>query len=69
MKVVISHPTSNTFNRAAATSLLKADMLSQFHTAVAAFPGSLLDRVGGLNFLAEIRRRRFDSALQPTTGC
>ncbi len=67
MKVVISHPTSNTFNRAAATSLLKADMLAQFHTAVASFPGSLLDRAGAISFLAEIRRRRFDSALQPTT--
>ena len=42
-------------------------MLAQFHTAVAAFPGSLLDRFGAISFLAEIRRRRFDSALQPNT--
>lgn len=65
MKIIMSHPTSNGASRAVADSFLKAGMLTQFHTAVATFPGSLLDSVGAVSFLAEIRRRRFNAALRP----
>lgn len=68
MKVLISHPTSNEFNRAAAEGLLEANLLSGFHTAIAAFPGSMLDRLSEIGPLSEIRRRRFNPALQSFTS-
>jgi glycosyltransferase involved in cell wall biosynthesis len=65
MKIIMSHPTSNGASRAVADSFLKAGLLTQFHTAVATFPGSLLDSAGAISFLSEIRRRRFNPALRP----
>lgn len=67
MKVVVSHPNSNQFNRSALNGLLDKNMLSEFHTAVASFPGSVLDRLGAIGSLSEIRRRNFSSMLQPFT--
>jgi glycosyltransferase involved in cell wall biosynthesis len=65
--VIISHPTGNANVRAAVAGLADADILSEFHTAIASFPGSTLDRLGGIGPLAEIRRRRFETRLQPFT--
>lgn len=67
MKLVLSHPTGNTFVRAAAEGFLEQQMLLEFHTAVAAFPGSLFDRCGAVKPLAEIRRRRLAAELKPYT--
>lgn len=67
MKLVFSHPTGNANVRAAAVGLLEGDVLSEFHTSIAAFPGSLLDQFGRVGPLAEIRRRRFAPQLQPVT--
>ncbi len=67
MKVLISHPFSNENNRAATYGLLEGNLLSEFHTAIASFPGSLVDRISALGPLSEIRRRRFKSVLQPLT--
>ncbi|MVT11720.1 glycosyltransferase family 4 protein [Chitinophaga tropicalis] len=63
--VIISHPTGNANVRAAVAGLADADLLSGFYTAIASFPGSTLDRLGGIKSLSEIRRRRFESRLQP----
>lgn len=65
--VIISHPTGNANVRAAVAGLADADILSEFHTAIASFPGSTLDRLGGIGPLSEIRRRAFELRLQPFT--
>lgn len=65
--VIISHPTGNANVRAAVAGLADADILSEFHTAIASFPGSTLDRLGGIGPLSEIRRRAFEARLQPFT--
>jgi glycosyltransferase involved in cell wall biosynthesis len=67
MKVILSHPTGNSFVRAAATGLLNADMLAAFNTTVAAFPGNIFDRLGGFTPLSELRRRSYDVSLAPLT--
>lgn len=67
MSVIFSHPTGNANVRAAVHGLLQNQSLSAFHTAIASFPGSFLDRLGNIPFLSEIRRRRFDNALKPFT--
>lgn len=69
MKLVVSHPSSNQFNRSALMGFLERDMLTEFHTGVAAFPGGILDRMGRFGFLSEIRRRGFSPELQPFTHC
>ena len=66
MKIIFSHPTGVANVRAAASGLAKAGLLSEFNTAIAAFPGSWLDRLGVGPF-AEIRRRRFEANLRPMT--
>ncbi|MCH4822764.1 glycosyltransferase family 4 protein [Gramella lutea] len=68
MKVILSHPTGNAFVRAAAKGFLDEDMLYNFNTAVASFPGSLIDKMGGIRPFSEIRRRRFDARLRPFTN-
>lgn len=67
MKVLISHPTSNECNRAAVYGLYEENMLAQFHTAVASFPGSFLDSMSTLGAFSAISRRRLKSALKPHT--
>ena len=67
MKLILSHPTANANVRATAEGLLQADLLSEFYTSVASFPGTLLDRLGSISLFSEIRRRRFDPKLQPFT--
>jgi glycosyltransferase involved in cell wall biosynthesis len=67
MKVVFSHPTGNANVKAAANSLMEANLLSDFRTSIASFRGDFLDRLGAISALAEIRRRRFDSILKPVT--
>src|ERR1700759_2893566 len=67
MKVILSHPMGNANVRAAADGLLEANLLYEFYTSVASFPGTLLDRLGGFAPFSEIRRRRFNSNLEPLT--
>jgi glycosyltransferase involved in cell wall biosynthesis len=65
MKVVLYHYTGNANIRAAAHGLMKENLLSEFHLAIASFPGSFMDSIGGIEPFSEIRRRRLDSALKP----
>jgi glycosyltransferase involved in cell wall biosynthesis len=67
MKVILSHPTGNENVRAVAMGLQNADMLAEFYTTIASFPGDWLDKFGNISPLSEIRRRQFDSRLKPYT--
>lgn len=66
MKLILSHPTANNFTRAIAYRLVKENMLYEFHTSVAAFPGGLLDKLQKVG-LSALQRRKFDSSLKPFT--
>lgn len=66
IKIILSHPTGNANVRAVASGLAKAGLLSEFNTAIAAFPDTWLDRLGVGPF-AEIRRRCFEKNLRPIT--
>ncbi|OCX54546.1 glycosyl transferase family 1 [Mucilaginibacter sp. PPCGB 2223] len=65
MKVLISHPTGNSFFRAAAEGLAAADMLAGFGTTVATFPGNVFDRLSSIGPFAEFKRRQYNPVLQP----
>jgi glycosyltransferase involved in cell wall biosynthesis len=67
MKIILSHPTGNENVRAVAIGLQNADMLAEFYTTIASFPGDWLDKFGNIGPLSEIRRRQFDGKLKPYT--
>lgn len=67
MKIVLSHPTSNEVSRYAANGLLEANFLSEFHTAIAVFPGTVLSKISNIKGLKELNRRSFNPALQNFT--
>lgn len=67
MKIIISHPTSNQNNRAVLQALMKQNMLKEYHTTFASFPGSLLYHVGGIAALSDIRRRSFQKEIKSFT--
>ncbi|WBL26396.1 glycosyltransferase family 4 protein [Zunongwangia sp. HGR-M22] len=69
MKIIVSHPNSNQFNRWALDGLLDKNMLQEFNTSVASFPGSFLDKLSNVKTFSEIKRRSFVSNLQPFTKC
>jgi glycosyltransferase involved in cell wall biosynthesis len=63
----MSHPTGNANVRAAAKGFVEANILAEFNTAIAAFPGTILNYLSGFGPLGEIGRRRFDPSLKPVT--
>jgi len=65
MKVLISHPTGNSFFRSAATGLLDAGILAGFRTTVASFPGNVFDKLSILGPFSEFKRRTYDPDLEP----
>lgn len=67
MKFILSHPTGNANVRAALKGLHSAGMLKQFHTTIASFPGSFLDKLSSVKIFDEIKRRNFDSSLKSVT--
>ena len=67
MKLILSHSQGNANVRATAVSFAEANLLHEFHTSIACFQGSFLDTLGGINFLSEIRRRRYDEKLKKFT--
>jgi len=67
MKVILSHPTGNANVRAAASGLNDRGILYEFHTAIASFPDTGMDRLGSLRPFSELRKRTFDQALQAHT--
>jgi glycosyltransferase involved in cell wall biosynthesis len=65
VKTLLSHLTGNANVNAAALGFKDAGLLSEFYVTVAAFPGSVLDRIGKVNAFSAIRRRLFDPSLKP----
>ena len=68
MKIIITHPTANGNVRAAVMGLANQKILSAFHTTIATFPGSTLDKISAMGgALSEFKRRSFDKILEPFT--
>lgn len=67
MSLILSHPTGNANSRAVANSFAERGMLTEFHTSIASFEGSILDRLSSFPGLSEIKRRKFDSKLRSVT--
>ncbi len=65
MKILLSHLTGNANVKSAAYGFFEANILAEFHVAIASIPGSVLDRIGSINLFSEIRRRRFNPVLKP----
>jgi glycosyltransferase involved in cell wall biosynthesis len=65
MKLILSHPTANNFTRAIAYKLVRENLLHEFYTSIASFPGGILDKLQKINSLSEIQRRNFEIILKP----
>lgn len=68
-KVLISHLTGNANVRHAALALQQAELLEEFTTSIAVFPGTIAEKVGALPGLGELKRRMYPAALHPFTRC
>ncbi|MHA4894182.1 glycosyltransferase family 4 protein [Pedobacter sp. PWIIR3] len=66
-KIILSHPTGNSFVRSAAVELLNAGLLDSFYTTVATFPNNIYDKIGNLKGLGDFKRRAYDVCLRPYT--
>ena len=62
--IILSHPTGNANVRAIASSFDNNNMLSQFHTSIAAYPGNFWYFLGSLDALKSFKRREFDKELK-----
>jgi len=60
-KVLLSHPTGNANVRGILTGLHKHDMLHSFHTCIACFEGSMLDKLASFPPFKDFRKRRFST--------
>ena len=65
MKLLSFHLTGNANVKAALNGFAAADILGEFHVAIASTPGSALDKISSIPALSEIKRRRFDALLKP----
>ncbi len=68
MKIILSHPTGNTFFRALAKTLLNDKLLLEFDTSIATFERGLLGKIARLGLFSELNRRSYDTSLQPYTN-
>ena len=64
MKIVLSHPTSNSNVRAIANGFLDAGVLNTFYTSIALFNGSMLHNLSHLKPFLELKRRGFNMSLK-----
>jgi glycosyltransferase involved in cell wall biosynthesis len=68
MKIVLSHPTGNPFTRGILFSLQSNNMLHSFHTSVACFENSLLEKVADLvPFFIDFKKRSFPTEIRRQT--
>lgn len=67
MNLFIYHPQGNTNVKESAIGFAEANLLKEFHTSIACFPKSILDSLGNIPYVAEVRRRKFDILLKPFT--
>lgn len=65
--LLFSHPTGNANVRAALVGLFAADLLGEFHTSIASYPGNFWDKLGKNKWGQELKRRSYLEALQPIT--
>lgn len=65
MKIIFSHLTGNANVKAAVTGFIEATLLAEFNVTIAAFPGTLLYKLGELQLFSKIRRREFDPVIKP----
>jgi len=65
--IIVSHPTGNANVRAIANTLVSQNMLQKFYTSIAAYPGNMWYKLGGIKPLADFRRRSFNEKLEPYT--
>ena len=66
-KILFSHPTGNANVRAAVMGLWSADLLGEFHTSIASYPGNVWDWLGRSRWGREFKRRTFDGHLRART--
>lgn len=62
-KILLVHPTGNTFVRSLARELAVRKILSRFYTTIAIFPNTWLYKIGKNKLLSEILRREYHSDL------
>lgn len=63
--ILFAHPTGNANARNAALGFAEAGLLAELHTAIAAAPGNVFDRLSRWPGMSEIARRRVDDRLGP----
>jgi glycosyltransferase involved in cell wall biosynthesis len=66
-KILLSHPFGNENVRGILTGLQRQNMLHSFHTSVACFPDSLLDKLATFPVLREFRKRTFPIEIRKKT--
>jgi glycosyltransferase involved in cell wall biosynthesis len=66
-RLLFSHPTGNANVRAALTGLLEAEILREFHTTIATYPGNVWNSLGQTKWGREFQRRTYDERLQAIT--
>ena len=66
-KILVYHPTGNANLRSLLKGLVSRNLLAEFHTSIATFPGNVWERLSGLPGLRDFKRRGYDAALQAYT--
>jgi glycosyltransferase involved in cell wall biosynthesis len=65
--LLFSHPTGNANVRAALIGLFEAEILAEFHTTIASYPGNVWDFFGKSRLGREFGRRKYDERLRSLT--
>ena len=65
--ITVSHPTGNQNLRQVLIALEDADLVSEFVTTVASFPGDLMSKLARFGMAAEFSRRRFEGRIRGKT--
>lgn len=67
MSLIASHPTGNANVRQAMVALAEANLLTEFHSTIAVFGGSIAQGLSRLPGLGELRRRTYPDLLKSCT--
>lgn len=67
MSLIASHPTGNANVRQAMLALAEANLLTEFHSTITVFGGSIGEVISGLPGLGEFRRRTYPDLLKSCT--
>jgi glycosyltransferase involved in cell wall biosynthesis len=62
-KILLSHPTGNTFVKGLLSGLNSHSLLHSFHTSVACFDGDFLYRLASLSLFKDFKRRMFPAEI------